>query len=263
MRYYVVSDVHSFYTELIQALTEKGFFEDKEPHKLIICGDMFDRGSESLALQKFIMELLEKDEIILVRGNHEELMLSLIENAEFNFGRGIDYTHHWSNGTVRTVTDLTGMDVFHDDYKDIINKLCATPYIKDIIPQTINYYETEHYIFVHGWIPCTKIKGFWKDTYLPIENWREVGSSKWYEARWINGMFAHSQGVKEDGKTIICGHFHASWGHIYLEHGDDEEINEEDITNDPYYADGIVAIDGCTVMSGKVNCLVLEDNELC
>lgn len=63
MRYYVVSDVHSFYTEMIKALTEKGYFDDKEPHKLIICGDMFDRGSESVAMQKFIMELLEKDEV--------------------------------------------------------------------------------------------------------------------------------------------------------------------------------------------------------
>ena len=34
-------------------------------------------------------------------------------------------THHWSNGTVKTVTDLTGTDIFTDDYRDIINKLCA------------------------------------------------------------------------------------------------------------------------------------------
>ena len=95
MRYYVVSDIHSFYTEMIKALTEKGYFDDKEPHKLIICGDMFDRGSESVAMQKFIMELLEKDEVILIRGNHEELMLSLINDAEFNFGYGIQYTHQF------------------------------------------------------------------------------------------------------------------------------------------------------------------------
>lgn len=101
MRYYVVSDVHSFYTEMIKALTEKGYFDDKEPHKVIICGDMFDRGSESVEMQKFIMELLEKDEVILIRGNHEELILSLINNAEYNFGYGIEYTHHWSNGTVK------------------------------------------------------------------------------------------------------------------------------------------------------------------
>ena len=82
MRYYVVSDIHSFYTEMIKALTEKGYFDDKEPHKLIICGDMFDRGSESVAMQKFIMELLEKDEVILIRGNHEELMRILYSVPE-------------------------------------------------------------------------------------------------------------------------------------------------------------------------------------
>lgn len=160
MKYYVVSDVHSFYSEMISALTEKGFFEEKEPHKLIVCGDLFDRGEESLAMQKFITDLIKKDEVILIRGNHEDLMLELIDNADYVFGKGIEYTHHWSNGTVKTVTDLTGMDVFTDDSRDIVNKLCVTPYVKDIIPKTVDYYETEHYIFVHGWIPCVKIKNY-------------------------------------------------------------------------------------------------------
>ena len=44
MKYYVVADVHGFFTELKSVLTEKGFFEDIEPHKLIICGDLLDRG---------------------------------------------------------------------------------------------------------------------------------------------------------------------------------------------------------------------------
>lgn len=36
MRYYVTSDVHGYFRELKSALSEKGFFEDKEPHKLIV-----------------------------------------------------------------------------------------------------------------------------------------------------------------------------------------------------------------------------------
>ena len=123
MRYYVVADVHSFYSELQKALTEKGYFDDKEPHKLIVCGDLFDRGDESVEVQRFITELIEKDEVILIRGNHEDLILELMENAEYYFGREIVYSHHWSNGTVKTVADLTGMDVFSDDYKDIVAKM--------------------------------------------------------------------------------------------------------------------------------------------
>jgi hypothetical protein len=34
---------------------------------------------------------------------------------------------------------------------------------------------------------------------------------------------------------------------------------EEDAIWDPYYANGIIAIDGCTAHTGKVNVLVLED----
>ncbi len=47
MRYYVVADPHGFFTEMKTALEEKGFFSDAEPHKLIICGDLFDRGAEA------------------------------------------------------------------------------------------------------------------------------------------------------------------------------------------------------------------------
>ena len=44
MRYYAVADVHGYYTQLIDALKDKGFFEDEEPRKLVVCGDLFDRG---------------------------------------------------------------------------------------------------------------------------------------------------------------------------------------------------------------------------
>ena len=75
MKYYVVADVHGFFDELKLALTEKGFFTDTEPHKLIVCGDLFDRGKQATELQEFILDLLAKDEVILIRGNHEDLML--------------------------------------------------------------------------------------------------------------------------------------------------------------------------------------------
>lgn len=263
MRYYVVSDVHSFYTELTKALTDKGYFDDKEPHKLIVCGDLFDRGDESVEVQRFIAELIERDEVILIRGNHEDLILDLMRNAQYTFGRDIVYTHHWSNGTVKTVTDLTGADVFHDNYKDIVDKMNATPYIKDIIPKTIDYYETEHYIFVHGWIPCISVKNFWEDSYLPIEGWRECGEARWREARWINGMLAYSQGVKGEGKTIVCGHWHCSWGwsHIRQKRKEFPQKNHEgwEKSFEPYTDNGIIAIDGCTAYSGIVNCIVIDD----
>ena len=46
--YFVVSDVHSFWDPFEAALTASGFEKDNKNHKLIVCGDMFDRGPDSL-----------------------------------------------------------------------------------------------------------------------------------------------------------------------------------------------------------------------
>ena len=75
MRYYVVADIHGFYSELKLALNEKGFFSDALPHKLIVCGDLMDRGAEAKEVQQFIIDLMDKDQVILIRGNHEDLMI--------------------------------------------------------------------------------------------------------------------------------------------------------------------------------------------
>lgn len=257
MKYYVVSDVHSFYTEMRRALSRKGYFRDQEPHKLIKCGDLFDRGPESVKMQSFITDLMAKDEVILIRGNHEDMILELIENADRYFSRGINNTHHWSNGTLITVGDLTGMDVLKEDYKLMMDKLKETPYIREIIPSMLDYYETEHYIFVHGWIPSETISPNCKDGYLPYADWRNASKKMWENARWINGMFAYYQGVIEEGKTIVCGHYCCSWGHYYLGKATSEFGNGSKFI--PFRRKGIIAIDACTAYSKKVNCIVLED----
>ena len=83
MKYYVTADVHAYFTELQTALREQGFFEDTEPHKLIICGDLYDRGTEALRLQEFILDLIEKDQVILIRGNHEDLALDPLHAYQY------------------------------------------------------------------------------------------------------------------------------------------------------------------------------------
>lgn len=57
MKYYVFADPHGYYTYLVEALKENGFFEDKKPHKLIVCGDLLDRGKETVKMQEFINKI--------------------------------------------------------------------------------------------------------------------------------------------------------------------------------------------------------------
>ena len=105
MKYYITADVHGFYTEFHKALDEAGYFTDPEPHKLIILGDIFDRGQEAVEMQRFILSLLEQDAVILVRGNHEDLYEEMITIDE-----GLPVRHHKSNGTYGTALQLTGYD---------------------------------------------------------------------------------------------------------------------------------------------------------
>lgn len=260
MKYYVVADIHGFYTELKNALTEKGFFEDKEPHKLIVCGDLFDRGSEALEFQAFILDLLKKDEVILIRGNHEDLFEHLVDEADELLTEGIMFTRHWSNGTVGTLLQLTKCDLNSAivSPKRIVAKVKNTPFYKNILESMLNYYETKNYVFVHGWIPC-EVKGSGtnlSDSFTFIEDWREQSEKEWRKARWINGMVAVVNGIKEENKTIVCGHWHCSYGHSGF------EIRKAEPDYSPYYADGIIAIDACTAVSHKVNCLIIEDEPL-
>ena len=100
--------------------------------------------------------LMDKNEIILIRGNHEDLMMDLLCGWD---KRSYLLSHHRSNKTVDSVLQLTDSHYILDDNKDEVKeKLSNTPFIQKIIPAMVNYYETNKYIFVHGWIPCNKFK---------------------------------------------------------------------------------------------------------
>ena len=63
--------------------------------------------------------------------------------------------------------------------------------------------------------------------------------------------------MPSEGKTIVCGHWHCSYGHREFE-GNGSEFGE-DADFSPYYGKGIIVLDACTAVSGKVNVIVLED----
>lgn len=256
MKYYVVSDVHGFYDELIKSLEDKGFFTDTEARKLIVCGDLFDRGKKAKEMQAFIMDLLAKDEVILIKGNHEDLALDLLKDwNRYSYMS----SHHHTNGTLDTVFQLTETSMFDislDPYY-VKREFLKTAYIQDIIPKMLDYYETEHYIFVHGWIPSIKLYGEGGKDYAYLEGWRDADDGMWNDARWINGMKASHDAVIEKGKAIVCGHWHTSFGHAHYEKRGQEFGEDADFT--PYYAEGIIAIDACTAYTKMVNCLVIED----
>lgn len=256
MKYFVTADPHGFFALLHNALLEQGFDENNPEHKVIICGDLMDRGKEARKMQDYILSLLEKDKVILIRGNHEDLTLDMIKDMDEGDPFAIAYSHHASNKTLDTAFQLTGkkMRDLYDDILAVSRATAATPLVRIIIPKMLNYYETEHYVFVHGWVPCDvdPQEGYY------VKNLKEATDEEWAEARWENGMsLAVECGATIPNKTIVCGHWNTSFGHKLLgkiksEYGDDADFS-------PFYADGIIALDACTAYSKQINCIVIDD----
>ena len=252
MKYYVTADTHGFYSVLREALEKAGYFDDREERKLIILGDLFDRGEEAKEMQGFILQQMETGDLILVKGNHEDLFQELVTED-----KGLPYSHHVHNGTYDTALQLTGFDptMAHIRNYDFADAAKQTPFYTQIIPSMIDYYETEHYIFVHGWIPCIADR---RTGFSYYSDWRSVDTFEWKRARWYNGMDA-VQTCMED-KTILCGHWHSSYGHWKYEHIGSKFGADADFS--PYYGSGIIALDACTAISNRVNVIVLEDNPI-
>jgi hypothetical protein len=270
-KYFVVSDVHSFFSELMEALNEKGFEKDNPDHILCVCGDLFDRGNQAVKLFEFVKELQKQNRLIYITGNHEDLLFRCVD--ELASGHYPGY-YHFQNGTVKTICQFCGISETQIYERDeiAINKIYGImqPILDFIRDNSVDYAKIGDVILVHGWIPLEtddenpyharktfkKVYDHWEDTdgLDDIERYRR--KSYWSDARWINGMEAFKQGMTVPGKTIVCGHFHANWGHSRLHNKCTEWGN--DAIFEPFVDEGIIAIDGCVAYSGKINCIILE-----
>lgn len=239
MKYFVITDIHSFFDEMIDALHKAGYDKNNPNHTLVSCGDLLDRGDKSLETLQFINSLPRK---ILIRGNHEDLLEECIARKEF-------YQHDLHNGTLKTVMNLCGLDdmyvFYNDDYRKCFDEIIRNKELNTYLKSLKDYAEISDYIFVHGWIPSVK--------HSPNKDWH-LGD--WKHARWFNGMEKWRQGSRIEGKTIVCGHWHTSWGYSVLR----KDCSEwgSDAIFEPFIDNGICAMDACTAHSHKVNCVVLD-----
>ena len=80
MSTYVIADVHGCYTEFIDLLKKVGFCEQD---RLIVAGDIIDRGKESHAM----LQWMEKkfDNVDFIMGNHDRMFVeSVAKLADFS-----------------------------------------------------------------------------------------------------------------------------------------------------------------------------------
>ena len=195
---------------------------------------------------------IKNNQLIYIRGNHEDLLKQCVEEI---YSYRMPGRHHFSNGTVKTICQFCGENewiIYDPSWREKIYEIMQ-PILDFIDENCVDYAEIGDYIFVHGWIP----------SFSHLDDFRDADASDWEEARWLNGMeMWRNPKNRVDGKTIVCGHWHCSygWSHIRQERKEFPPKNHKNWEKsfEPFINDGIIAIDACTAYSGIVNCIVLE-----
>lgn len=218
--YFVISDIHGCLSEFVEIL------ENWDPftQQLIILGDLIDRGIDSLGVIELIREIQCKYDVIVLKGNHEDLFLKHLSlTGEEHKDR------HMRNGGQDTLDSFMLGETYeeqlkfiHTNYSDIVNWLEKLPY----------YHETKDFIFVHAGIN------------LQIENWKQTSERDFI---WDRTTFLE-ENINNTGKIIIFGH---------------TETNTlpNSTSNDVWYSPckSKIGIDGGCVYGGQLNYLILEE----
>ena len=276
--YFITSDIHSFYTPFIEALNNSGFDLNNKEHILIIAGDLMDRGSETIKLLKFIKSL-PKDRRILIKGNHEDLLIDCFNRKQF-----LEHDiHNGTNLTIHSLVNLTmdknkychSIELYADNKNLFFDCLAKTGIIEWInSDEWLDYLETDNYIITHSFIPVIN-KVFFSpggrvdknDINYMFEydkDWRNASSQSWKCARWFNAYDMIQSGLFKENKKLICGHISSL---IYKnESGQLKLFNYDKDTFKKYYTpfenNNMICLDACTALSNKVNVLKLTEEEL-
>lgn len=171
--------------------------------RLILLGDYIDRHVDSHKLLDYLIELKKeyKDQLILLKGNHEHLLLKALNqvpNKNYSLQDSASAFKLWyDNGGLETVNGYLN--------RNKINSVCAWSFsqfrVTDLIPkehikflqeELISYFELENYWFVHA--GCSPDIPLYKQ-----EPELLIWDRKLYE-------YASRGGKRDWEPTIVCGH---------------------------------------------------------
>ena len=241
---FAISDMHGHYTETIKELNKYGWDSNNEEHLLVVCGDMFDRGTESLELFLWLKELTEKGKAVVVRGNHEKFLEEWLSGpcSLYNWTNNGFKATALSFATSVAETVDTAPESYQDffDWSNVMRKAIIEKYpnILEWLNNLPYYYETKNHIFTHGNI----------QTY---GDWRNPRKG-WDECTWDKGFF-FGEYIFNTEKNIVVGHFDTGGIRERYKVGDPDDYSVL------IREDGrIIMLDACTVFTKQVNVYTLE-----
>lgn len=174
---YVMSDIHGNYKAFIEMLD---LIDLKDNDTLYILGDVIDRGKDGIEILEFIRGCKN---IVLLMGNHEEMMYDAMINKDTN----IDMFIHWAykNGGIPTYQAL--MNLSQQERYAILN------YVHNLDKYKIIEVNGVKYLLVHAGLLL--LYNFTLEELLKMQGDNLL---------WIRGKFLKSK-VKTDYK-IVFGH---------------------------------------------------------
>lgn len=222
---YVISDIHGEYKLFLRLLDKISFSESDE---LYVCGDIIEKGSESVKLAELIFSM---PNVHVIMGNHEQSFLQYY-----------DYLMSECDGDYDSV--LSGLQKYITDgggdgellYWDIVDRIESLPY----------YIETEDFICAHAGVSLTK------DGKVPPLDTVEP------EELLCSRSFKNPNVVPIDSKCVFFGHTATSaiCGEpqilVYKRLG----ASGKNIRD---YAK--IHLDTCTFVSGVLGCFCIETCE--
>jgi serine/threonine protein phosphatase 1 len=260
---FAVADCHNCFKDLIEALNKAGYDEENPEHLLITLGDMFDRngnGGGSLAMYQYLKRLSDEGKAIVLRGNHTSFFERYLN------GNTLSPFNYFNNGTDETYADFlletnpfgtwcVFNDISYPTQGDFVKWLdYANDYIKTTYPELLDwlkerpyYFETPNYIFTHASIDTNC-----EDWHNPTKIYHNF--TDWEACTWDDGSFWRVATAKLP-KKIVIGHFHTRQLRRMYNIKTKGDIDTTLIRED----DKIIALDGCTNLTHKVNVFIVEE----
>ena len=222
---FVIGDVHGQITMLEEILKHW----NPEEEQLLFLGDLADRGENSKATIERAYQLVNEQNAIVVKGNHDEMLELFLENPTENL------MLYYMNGGGSTINSLLGREVGRQEAIQSAEEIKEKyPWLLPFLKSLPLYHEWEDYLFVHAGVNMQK------------SDWRDSSD---HDFVWIREGFYDQPNQTE--KTILFGHTVTAT----LNRG----INNFDLWKS---GDGLIGMDGGAVYGGKLHALVLNKEDV-
>lgn len=174
---YVVSDIHGG-LELLKQLISK---VDDDSY-LFILGDIFEKGVKSLETLRYVINLSQKPNVFVIKGNNDQAFLHSLDSQNLKFFESrLDRP--------QSIIYQMAQELKLDGPSHFIQQTIKKNFSKEIawLEKLDLYIEMDDFLFIHAGLSKSGFKYTDKRTMMGLDNFYELGHN--------------------EDKIVVCGHY--------------------------------------------------------